>query len=74
MDRHEQSNIVEDCKNFLKKIEELKLYIIEFKKNGAIKNNIYLSNYVVYDNDYHQIIMIIYNKCLFSANDTIQKA
>lgn len=47
VDEHEQSNVVEDWKNFLKKIKELKLYIIEFEENGAMKSKVYSSDYVV---------------------------
>ena len=37
IDEHERSDVVEDHKNFLKRMEELKLYIVEFEKNGAMK-------------------------------------
>ena len=37
INRHKQSNIVEDYLNFLKKIEKLKPYIIKFNKNGTMK-------------------------------------
>lgn len=61
-------DIVKDCKNFLIKIKELKLYMVEFKENSAIKDKIYLSNCAVYP-----IIIIIYNRYTFSVNDRIQK-
>lgn len=47
VDRHEQSNVVEDCANFLKKIKELKSYMIEFFKDGAIKPKVYPSDCIV---------------------------
>ena len=44
---HERSNIVKDCKKILKKIEKLKLYMIEFKKDSAMKAKTYFSDYTV---------------------------
>lgn len=44
---HKWSDIIKDCKNFLKKIEELKPYMVEFKEDYAIKEKIYLSDYIV---------------------------
>ena len=41
MDGHERADVVEDCKNFLKKMEELKPYIVEFYENGAMKPKTY---------------------------------
>lgn len=73
MDGHEQSDVVEDCANFLKKKEELKPYIVEFLKNNAIKLKVYLSNYVIRGENCQPIIVITYDKCKFSANDKIQK-
>ena len=51
VDGHEWSNVVENCKNFLQKIEELKPYIVEFEENGVIKPKIYLSDYAIEGND-----------------------
>ena len=42
VDRHEQPDVIEDCASFLRKIEELKLYIVEFDQDGAMKPKIYL--------------------------------
>ena len=39
-DGHEQLDIIEDCKNFLKKMKEFKSYIVEFKENDAIKKDL----------------------------------
>lgn len=41
---HKQSDFIKDCKNFLKKIEELKTYIVKFEKNGIMKAKIYFFN------------------------------
>lgn len=40
LDGHEWSNVFDDYYIFLKKIEKLKPYIVEFKKDGAIKAKI----------------------------------
>lgn len=47
IDRHKQSDIIKDYKNFSKKFEKLKLYMIEFEKDDVIKEKIYLFDYIV---------------------------
>lgn len=47
IDRHEWSDIVKDHKEFIKKIEKLKSYMIEFEKDSAMKNKIYLSDCIM---------------------------
>lgn len=47
IDGHERSNIVEDCKEFIKKIEKLKPYMVKFEKDGIIKDKIYSPDCVV---------------------------
>lgn len=37
VNRYEKSDVIENCANFLKKMEELKSYMIKFFENGAIK-------------------------------------
>ncbi len=74
VDRHEQSDIVEDRKNFLNKMEELKSNMVEFKKDGTIKPKIYFSNCEVDRNNCQPIIVITYNERTFSANDLVQRA
>lgn len=41
VDGHKRSNVVEDCERFLKKMEELRLYLVEFNENGAMKDKTY---------------------------------
>ncbi len=48
---YEQSDVIEDCKVFLNKMEELKPYIIEFDEDSAIKPKVYPLDYTVRDND-----------------------
>ena len=71
VDGHERSDVMEDCKNFLQKMEELKPYIVEFEENGAIKPKIYLSNCAVRGNHWRPIITITHDECIFSANHGI---
>ena len=71
INRHEQPYIVEDQKTFLNKMEELKLYIVESDKNGAMKTQAYSSNCAVGGNYWQPIIVITHNKCTFSTNDKI---
>lgn len=47
--------------------------MVKFNKNGAIKAKDYLSNYIVKDGKRRPIIIIIYNKCRFFANDGVWK-
>ena len=70
---HEQSDVAEDCKVFLNKIEELKLYIVEFDKDGTIKPIVYPLNCVIGGNDWRPIIVITHDECTFSANNKIHK-
>lgn len=44
--------VMKDCKRFVTKVKKLKLYTIEFEENNIMKDNIYLSNYVLYSLDY----------------------
>lgn len=51
VDGHKRSDVIEDGKNFLQKMKEIKSYIVEFEENGAIKSQIYLSDYAAEGND-----------------------
>lgn len=70
---HKQLDIIEDQNCFLTKIEKLKLYIVKFNKNNGIKIKNYLVNCVVKDKKYCLIIIITYDKYIFSINDRVQK-
>lgn len=74
IDRYEQSDIIEDRKVFLNKIEELKPYIVEFDKDSTIKPKVCPLDCVVGGNNWRPIIVITHNECIFFANDGIQKA
>lgn len=47
IDEHKQLNVVKDYRNFLKKIEKLKPYMIKFEENSIRKAKTYLFNYIV---------------------------
>ena len=61
VDEYEQSDVVEDYINFLRKMEELKPYMVEFDENGAIKPKIYPSDCTVRRENRWPIIIITYN-------------
>ena len=71
VDGHKRLDIMEDWKNFLQKMEELKPYIVEFDKNCAMKPKIYPADCVVREINQRPIIIIIYDECTFLANDRI---
>lgn len=50
INKHEQQDVIEDCKVFVNKIEKLKPYIVEFDKNCAIKPKKYLLDCAVRGN------------------------
>ena len=74
IDGYKQLDVVEDCKNFLKKMEKLKPYMVKFEENGAMKAKIYSSDCAVGKTNRHPIMLITHDECTFSANDGIQKA
>ena len=74
VDEHKQSDIVKDHINFLRKMEELKPYIVKFDENGKMKPKVYPSDCVMRGENRQPIIVIIYNKCTFSENDGVYKA
>ena len=63
--------MIEDKKNFLNIIENLKLQLIKFEENESIKIKEYLNNYIMEKNKYYLVIIIIYNKYIFSTNNRI---
>ena len=74
IDGYKRPDVVEDRNCFLTKIEELKPYMIEFNKDGAIKAKDYPVDCAVRGEERHPIIVITYDECIFSANDRIRKA
>ena len=74
VDGYERSDVVKDRINFLRRMEELKPYMVEFDENGAMKPKVYLSNYAVGGENRRPIIVITHDECTFSANDRVRKA
>lgn len=73
IDGYKQTNVIENCKNFFKRLKKLKLYLIEFKEDDIIKPKIYFSNCAIDRNEQQSIIIIIYNEYIFFTNNRIQK-
>ena len=71
---HERSDVMEDRKNLLGRMEELKLYMVEFEKNGVMKEKIYLPDCAVHSPNRHPIIVLTHDGYTFSANNGIRKA
>lgn len=42
VDGREWSNVIEDCKRFLNKMEDQKPYLIEFNEDGTMKDKTYV--------------------------------
>lgn len=74
VDGHERSDVIKDRVNFLKKMEELKPYMVEFEESGAMKPKVYPIDCVVGGEDRRPVIVITHDECTFSANDGIRKA
>lgn len=71
---HEQPDFVQDQESFLKKIEELKSYMVEFEKDRTMKEKIYPLDCTVGSEKRRLIIVITHDKCTFSANNRIRRA
>ena len=71
VDGHEQSDIVKDHKNFLKKMEELKFYMVTFEKNGIMKPKIYPPDCAVRRYNHRPIIVFTHDEYTFFANNGI---
>lgn len=74
VDKHKRADVVEDCKTFLKKLKELKPYMVEFEEDDTMKSKVYPPNCTVGVDERRLIIVITYDKCTFPANNGIQRA
>ena len=74
VNEHEQPDVIEDRERFLKIMEELKPYMVGFNEDGIMKDKEYSLDYIIGRRIRKPIIMITYDKCMFSANDGIYKA
>lgn len=55
---------------FLKKIEVIKSYLVEFEEDSFMKSKIYLENCKVRDLNWRLIIFITHDKNTFNANNS----
>lgn len=74
IDGHERPDVVEDQRVFLKKMDELRPYMVEFEEDGKMKDKIYPSDCKVNGTECRPVIVITHDECTFSANDGIRKA
>lgn len=63
MDKYERSDVVEDRKIFLNKMEKFKPYIVEFEENSTMKPKVYAHNCTVRGEKQRSIIVITHNEC-----------
>lgn len=47
--------------------------MVKFEKNSAIKVKKYFLDYILENNKYQPVVIITYNKYIFSINDKILK-
>lgn len=73
IDRYKGADVVEDHKNFLKRLNKLKQYIVEFEEDCIMKPKVYFFNCAVKGNKQWLINIITYDKCTFFANHRIRK-
>lgn len=73
VNRYKWSDLVKNCQRFLTKIEKLNLYLVEFNKNNAMKDKTYPFDCVASGKNCQLVIVITYNKCIFSTNNGIPK-
>lgn len=74
VNRHKQSNIMSNSKNFLINIKKLKLYMMGFKKDDIIRPNTYFFNYVITKNERQANIVITHDKYIFYINNRVPRA
>ena len=73
IDRYNQVDVMQDCKNFFKRLKELKLYMVEFEEDSTMKLKIYPSDCTVRGDKWCSIIVITYDKYIFFTNNRIWK-
>lgn len=73
IDKHKQFDIIKNCINFLKTMEELELYIIGFNQDSIIKPKVNPLNCIVDREERWPIIVITSNEYNFSVNNDIKK-
>lgn len=74
VDGHKRSDVVENRQNFLKRMEDLQSYLVEFESDGTMKAKEYPSDCTVGGRQRRPVIIITHDECTFSANDGKQRA
>ncbi len=74
IDGDERPEVVEDCNNFSRLMDELKPYTVEFEEDGTMKPKKYPLDCEVEGEERRPIIVITHDECTFSANDGVRRA
>lgn len=74
IDGYESSNLVEDQNNFLTRMEDIKLYIVQFEESDTMETRIYLSDFAVKSDDRRLIILITNTEYTFFTSNGIRRA
>ena len=69
LDGHEQPGVVKYRAQFLKKLEALDFYLVEFCNDGSMEEKVYPLDYVVGGPNKRSVILITDDKSIFLAND-----
>ena len=69
MDGQERQDVVGYREGFIKRLEELWPYIVEFDNDGTIVNKVYREGCNKGGRDQQQIILVTYDESTFSRND-----
>lgn len=69
-----QPNVIEDRQKKILKMEELKLYLVEFNEDSIIKEKTYPANCIVNSSDCQPVIVNTYDVFIFFTNNRIRKA
>lgn len=71
INKHKWPDIVEDCANFLKIMENPKPCMVKFEENGTMKAKVYPDNCVIESQNRQPIMVITYDKYTFFANNGV---
>ena len=74
VDGHERQDVVGYREGFIKRLEELWPYIVEFEDDGTIVNKAYPEGCIVGGRDRQPIILVTHDKSTFSSNDGRRQA
>ena len=69
LDGHERPDVVEYRAQFLKELEALGPYLVEFRNDSSMEEKVYSSDCAVNGPNKRPVILIIYDESTFLAND-----